>query len=156
MSAGVRSCISDVSIRISEEEEALIRAFIIPHRRARYLDRLASPTARQKFMAHHFHHMSDLDPRFARLIDPHMPLMPFERRAAAHVDRIHGLLRAAGAEDRCYVMSASSDLDGQETGLRHALDTIVGWHDGTFLSCVPGKLAYFEGEGLNERYVLQR
>jgi len=33
---------------------------------------------------------------------------------------------------------------------------VVGWHDGTFISCIPGKLAYFEGEGLNERYILER
>ena len=36
--------------RVSAEEEALVRAFIVPERRARYLDKLASPKARQEFM----------------------------------------------------------------------------------------------------------
>ena len=145
-----------MSKRVSAEEEALVRAFIVPERRARYLDRLASPKARQAFIAHHFHHMTDLDPRFARLIDPHMPLVVFEKRREMHVERIFELLQDAGASERCYVISASSDLDGQEANLLETLDAIVGWYDGTFISCVPGKLAYFEGEGLNERYILQR
>jgi hypothetical protein len=53
-------------------------------------------------------------------------------------------------------MSASSDLDGQEVDLRAALEDVVGYNDGTFISCIPGRLAYFEGEGPNERYVLER
>ena len=36
-----------------------------------------------------------------------------------------------------------------------ALADVVGHNDGTFISCIPGRLAYFEGEGLNERHVLQ-
>jgi hypothetical protein len=142
--------------RVSAEEEALVRAFIVPERRARYLDKLASPKARQEFMARHFHHMKDLDPRFARRIDPHRPLVEWEKRHDAHIEQILQLLRNAGASDRCYVISASSDLDGQETNLEEALYAVVGWNDGTFISCVPGKLAYFEGEELNERYILQR
>jgi hypothetical protein len=77
-----------------KHEEALIRAFITPDKRQRYLDRLRSAKTRKKFMNKHFHHMSDKD--------------------------------------------------------------VVGHNDGTFISCIPGRLAYFEGEGLNERYVLQR
>ena len=115
-----------MSKRVPAEEEALIRAFIVPERRARYLDKLASPKARQEFMGRHFHHMSDLDPRFARRIDPHMPLVKFEERRDAHVERVFELLRDAGAPDRCYVMSASSDLDGQVTTLQEALVAVVG------------------------------
>jgi hypothetical protein len=32
----------------------------------------------------------------------------------------------------------------------------VGQQDGTLISCVAGRLAYFEGEGYNERFVLER
>lgn len=145
-----------MSNRDSAEEETLVRAFIVRERRARYLDKLSSPKARQEFMGRHFHHMMDLDPRFARRLDPRRPLVGFEKRRDAHVAWIFDLLRNAGASDRCYVISASSELDGQEANLREALDAVVGWYDGTFISCVPGKLAYFEGEELNERYILQR
>ena len=137
-------------------EEAIIRAFIAPDRRARYLSRLSSPKTRQKFMAKHFHHMADLDERYAEKLDPGRPLVEFERRGEAHLDQIYELLRSRGAPSSCYVMSASSDLDGQEVDLRAALEDVVGYNDGTFISCIPGRLAYFEGEGLNERYLLQR
>lgn len=137
-------------------EEALIRAFIAPERRSQYLGRLSDPKTRAKFMTRHFHHMTDLDERFARKIDPHMPLTDYSRRAAAHVDQIYEVLRSHGAPDRCYVISATSDLDGEEVGLRDALADVVGGNDGTFISCIPGRLAYFEGEGPNERYVLYR
>jgi hypothetical protein len=136
-------------------EEALVRAFIKPEKRRQYLDRLASPKTRQKFMTQHFHHMADLDERAERL-HPHMPLVEFAKRAEAHNERIYEELRRRGAPDECYVMSASSVLDGQQVALRDALDDVVGWHDGTFISCIPGKLAYFEGEELNERYILER
>jgi hypothetical protein len=136
--------------------EATIRAFIVPDRRERYLAQLGSPKTRQKFMAKHFHHMADLDERYAEKLDPGMPLVEWERRGEAHLDKIYELLRRRGAPTRCYVMSASSDLDGQEVDLMEALKEVVGFNDGTFISCIPGRLAYFEGEELNERYVLQR
>ena len=40
--------------------------------------------------------------------------------------------------------------------LHDALNDVVGSSDGTFVSCIPGKLAYFEGEEPNERYILER
>lgn len=129
-----------------EHEAVVIRAFIVPERRARYLDRLLSPKGRRKFMKRNFPHMNDLDPRYAQKIDP--------RRQ--HAPQIYELLRDRGAPEACYVMSATADLDGQRVGLREALEDVVGWHDGTFISCIPGKLAYFEGEDPNERYILER
>jgi hypothetical protein len=129
-----------------EIEEAVLRAFIVPGKRERYVSRLALPQARQKFMNSHLFHMRDLDPRFAVRIDP------VDQRA----EKIFSLLRERGARGTCYVISGSSDRDGTEADLREALDEMVGRFDGTFLSCVHGKLAYFEGEEPNERYILAR
>jgi hypothetical protein len=133
-------------------EEALIRTFIVPEKRTQYLSRLSSPRTRQRFMVSHLCHMRE---RFAKRIDPHMPLVPHTERHDAQVARIYSLLRERGAPERCYVISASSDLDKQELGLKNALEEIVVWHDGTFISCIPGKLAYFEGEDHNDRYILE-
>ena len=130
----------------SEIEEALVRAFIVPHELRRYASRLALPKARQKFMNSHLFHMRDLDPRYATRIAP----------VDQHASKIFEMLRARGAPERCYVISGSSDRDGTEAELRKALDETVGNYDGTFLSCVHGKLAYFEGEEPNERYILAR
>jgi hypothetical protein len=37
-----------------------------------------------------------------------------------------------------------------------ALDAVVGRGMGAFLSCIPGRLAFFEAEGPGERYILDR
>jgi len=138
-----------------EHEEALIRAFIIPAKRQRYLDKLGSQKTRGKFISSHLHHMADLDERYAEELDPHMPLVEWENRHTARITSIYEQLRGRGAPSRCYVIS-TSDLDGQEGELRETLERVVGSHEGTFISCIPGRLAYFEGEDENERYILMR
>jgi hypothetical protein len=45
--------------------------------------------------------------------------------------------------------------DGKHMELLTALKQIVGYGTGTVLSCIPGKLAYFEGE-IRERFLLIR
>jgi hypothetical protein len=129
-----------------EIEEKVLRAFIVPGKRERYVSRLALPKARQKFMNSHLFHMRDLDPRFSVRIDP----------ADQHAAKIYAMLRERGAPSTCYVISGSSERDGTEADLREALEEMVGTYDGTFLSCVHGRLAYFEGEEPNERYILAR
>jgi hypothetical protein len=54
----------------------------------------------------------------------------------------------------CRILSEDSDLDGKELPLLEALKKVVGYQMGTFLSCVPGKLAYFEDE--DDRWILVR
>jgi hypothetical protein len=127
-------------------EEAVVRAFIVPAKRKQYVSRLGLPKARQSFMNGHLFHMRDLDPRYATRIDP----------VDQHSAKIFEMLTARGAPHCCYVISASSDLDGTGVELKEALDAMVGTYDGSFLSCVHGKLAYFEGEEANERYILAK
>jgi hypothetical protein len=130
-------------------EEALIRAFIVPAKRQRYLDKLGSPKTRRKFLNENIHHMRDLDQRYAQKLDPH------GARDESTATRINDLLRKHGAPSRCYVVS-TSDLDGQDGELHEVLDAVVGAFQGTFVSCIPGRLAYFEGEWENDRYILER
>jgi hypothetical protein len=130
-------------------EEALIRAFIVPAKRQRYLDKLGSPKARRKFLNENIHHMGDLDERYAEKLDPH------QSRDQSLVTRIYDRLRERGAPSRCYVIS-TGDLDGHEGELHEVLETVVGTFQGTFISCIPGRLAYFEGEWENDRYILER
>jgi len=129
-----------------EHEQATVDSFIRRERQEQYRLRLRSNKTRQKFMNSHFHHMRDLDERFATRIEPRDQTP----------ERIYELLQNQGAPERCYVISAMSDRDGEEADLRPALEEIVGVESGTFLSCIPGKLAYFEGEEPGERYILRR
>src|SRR6478735_7445667 len=51
------------------------------------------------------------------------------------------------------------DIEGKEMPLSSALEHIVGLGMPSIISCIPGKLAYFESEqgyGASPRYVLKR
>jgi hypothetical protein len=54
----------------------------------------------------------------------------------------------------CWVISEDAEIDGRESDLESALENVSGTGMGTILSCIPGKLAYFEGE--DERLLLAR
>ena len=44
------------------------------------------------------------------------------------------------------MISEQSSIDGHELALEEALSAVWGQGVGSVLSCVPGKLAYFENE----------
>ena len=60
----------------------------------------------------------------------------------------------AGAPDDCHVISENPELDGKRLPLDAALQQIVGFGYGTLVSCIPGRLAFFEGEGPSDRCIL--
>jgi len=124
-------------------EEELVKAFILPVRRERYLEFLKSPKKRAKFIAQlpHFKHFN---PKFVASIPGNQQ----------NPTALLKLLVGKGAGPSCWVMSEDSALDGQEMDLEAALKESVGRQIGTFLSCVPGRLAYFEDE--EDRYILER
>jgi hypothetical protein len=124
----------------TEHEEAVVRAFIAPARRPRWLEFLASD--RRSAFLDRLNHCRDFDPRYAA------PL-------AAGVS-VASLLKARGAPATCYVLSAKWELDGREMPLVEALNAaeVGGW--GTLISCIPGRLAYFYDECGERRLVLER
>jgi hypothetical protein len=85
-----------------------------------------------------------LDPAFAQLIPS----------AKQNVAGISKLLREKGAPENCWVISESSHLDSQLMPLLDALKEILGRGIGTFLSCIPEVLGYFEDE--EGRFILHR
>ena len=129
----------------AEHERELVRAFYVPEVRPRYLSLLSAVRGRKKFVAR-LAHLDLLDTRFAHLIDPQEQT----------IDSIEGDLKGRGAPSSCYVVSENPSVDGRRMAFRDALETIVGSGMGTFLSCVTGSLAYFEGEEPGARYVCER
>lgn len=123
-------------------ETEFARNFVVPEKRARYLTLLESKRGRKKIL-NGFNHCHDLDPRFATLI-------PGDQSNAESIEII---LRQKGAPDACYVMSDNPDIDAQEMQLTEAL---LKTDAGTLVSCIPGKLAYFEMEAFDGRYILER
>ena len=131
--------------KLNPHEEQFARAFVVPEKRARYLSLLESQRGRKKLL-NGLNHCHDLDPRFAKLI-------PSNEQSEASIEN---LLRQKGAPDKCHVMSDNPDIDNREMSLTDALSKTVAMDAGTFISCIPGKLAYFEMEGFDGRYVLER
>lgn len=129
--------------RQPDHEEALVRAFLVSAKQQRWLDLLAKPT-RRRDMVQALAHLSDLDARYSLSIP-----------AAEHsTRRILELLRAHGARADCYLLSESAEFDQRTMPLADALDAVVGMGFGTLLSCVPGRLGYYEGEAAGDRRIL--
>ena len=92
------------------------------------------------------HNAVRLDPRYAQHLTG----------SDAFSAPVEAMLRQRGAPATCYVFAAGSDLDGREMPLKDALDAIIGMGNGAFVSCIPGRLGFFEYEGMKLSYLLQR
>jgi hypothetical protein len=132
---------------LAKEHEDGLAVFISREWRDRFQQSLASPQRREKVLArlNHFRH---LEMRFAS------PVPMSDQKSAV----IGVVLRRHSAPGLCYVVSDDSDFDGREMALAEALVEIVdgGISAGTFISCIPGRLAYFHDEEPTNRYVLRR
>ena len=129
----------------AEEEMLLFRSFVIPQKRRRYVELLGRRSGRDK-IRRSLDHFKDLDPRFCSRI----------QRDQQRPNEILGMLNALGAPPVCWIISSNIDVDAREMDLPDALAKIAGVGCGTFLSCLPGVLAYFEGEETNARYICRR
>jgi hypothetical protein len=108
-------------------EEELTEAFFVPTKRERYLEMIANPRKRKKFLLE-LSHFKALDPRYCFAVP----------KVEHTAEQIAAFLTWKGATPSCWVMSDDSDLDGKEMPLLEALKKVVGYQMGTFLSCVQG------------------
>jgi len=126
-------------------EEEFARAFIVPGKQERYLSMLQSLKGRARLLAQ-FPHCKDLNMKYATLVPA----------GQQNANAIAKLLANKGAPDLCHVISADPDIDNRELPLDNALEETVGMNMGTFISCIPGKLGYFEFEDIGQRYIFAR
>lgn len=91
-------------------------------------------------------HSVRLDSRFCRHLTG-------GEASAAQVEK---MLRKKGAPSICYVLAADGGLDGREMPLDEALERIVGMGGGAFVSCIPGRLGFYEYEDARSSYLLAR
>ena len=80
-------------------------------------------------------------------------LVPIGQQAA---ENIYKILREKNALDTCYVISSNYEIDEKQMKLKDALKKTIGSGCGTFISCIAGKLGYFEFEEQNQRYILEK
>jgi hypothetical protein len=137
-----------------EHEEATIRAFVVKSKQERFLSFLASPRGRAKF-TNELGHFRWFEPKYATpvswKVDPKLGLYA---RHTQGIGNITSLLKAKGARSTCWAISDTKEFDMQELVLESALESIVGGGSGTILSCIPGRLAFFNGE--EESLLLER
>ena len=131
---------------MNPHEQAFVESFMQRDRQERILLCLSNRKKRGKFVSELAHHGTYfLAPECLRSIKP----------SQQHPDSIFVILRGLGAPDTCHLISESTNFDGKEMELLAALKQIVGYGMGTVISCLPGRLGYFEGES-RERYILQK
>jgi len=137
------------ALAVSDQQlhEQGLSLFIVGEWRARFRESLA-PGKRRNKLRSQLPHFSHIDGRFTTLVPPH------EQNASA----LYARLRARGAGERCYLLSEAAELDGRELPLDEALTEVVdkAQHLATFISCEPGRLAYFHDEEPESRYLLER
>lgn len=132
--------------RSREHEEATIRAFVIRERQERFIYLLADSKRRQKFIRE-LGHFRWFDARFASAVPWKVdPTLSLWGRHTQGIENIWKLLKAKGAGQFCWAISHNAKVDGQEIELKSALEDLAGHSTGIILSCIPGRLAYFEGE----------
>ena len=127
-------------------EQEFVESFVHSARQERVRLGLANPKKRRKFVEEFAHHGTYiLAPECLRSIKP----------SETNPDSICAILRSLGAPDTCYLLSEGKNLDGTEMPLLTALKEVVGGGMGTVISCLPGRLGFFEGE-VRERFILQK
>jgi hypothetical protein len=124
-------------------EHSLIAAFVKRSKRDRYREILSNPRLRHKF-TNQLAHFTDFDPKY-HLSIPSNKLF---------VDNIALELQKRHSPNIVFAISEDPALDQKELPLVDALKQIVGRGMGTVLSCIPGRLAFFETE--DERFILER
>jgi len=129
---------------MNEHEEGFVRSFIEKNKQERIALMLSSVKRRKEFRPS-LAHFNGLDSRYAKVIGP---------KVAHSADEWVRLLQAKGAPATCWVISEDVDRDGKEEMLSDALKQTSGGGMGVLLSCIPGKLAYFENE--DGRWLLER
>ena len=122
-------------------EESLIRSFIEPERRPRWLQSLQSAKKRGRILDR-LNHCRDLDVRFTVALPSNV--------------HVQDMLTARNAPKTCYVLSANDDIDGREMELSDAIEQakLGGW--GTLIGCIPNRLAYYYDECGERQMILER
>lgn len=128
-----------------EIEEQTIRAFVQKSKQDRCCLLLANPK-RRKDLTKELAHFKWLDERFAR---------PIPSSLAHSPEEIASLLRKRGAGRTVWAISEDSAIDGTELILEEAITRVLGRDMGTILSCIPGKLAFFQGEEMHSKRLLE-
>ena len=131
--------------QVMDHETGFVRGFVLPACQKRWLEFLSKPKRRIAFL-HRLADDKDFDSHFR------LPIPPAQQTP----EGIAALLHELHAPASCQLISEMSGIDREDMPLMAALQLVIGARLGTVISCIPGKLAYYEGESPRNRYVLFR
>ena len=123
------------------DHETQMLNFLLKHRRdrARYL----LQKKRDKF-TRLLDHPRIFEPRYLHRVEPRLRTP----------EAIAAQLRLKSKNMAGYLISSNPDLDQKTIPIQKALERVIGWGSGTFLSVAPGKLGYLETEDTGERFLV--
>lgn len=133
-----------------ELDEIIVKSFFNKTIQQRVLFELSSPKKRLDAIKRLNHNYS------VTLRKEFMIEIP---RPNSNPEKIAEIMKMHGAGEFCYSISWCEEIDGKELPLLMALEKAVGFGMPSIVSCIPGKLAYFEAEqeyGAPPRFILKR
>ena len=128
------------------KHEAGFIDFLAEPSRGRMRTLLELGAKRRKDVRSMLHHSVRLEPRCSQHLIGHL----------AFSGPVEELLKERGAPSTCFVLAADPDLDGREMPLTEALEAIIGSSNGAYVSCIPGKLGFYEYESMKSSYLLTK
>jgi len=129
-------------IDIKDHLELFLDAFADARYKERYKALLHSQRTRLK-LARSLHKFR-LAEKFAKELSPQ----------DENCEQVYQYLKSFGAPDEC-ILWDRFNLEGTLMPLEEALRKTVGFCSDTILLCIPGKLAYFEGEDRTRRILVK-
>lgn len=130
---------------MNEHEHGFLN-FVAEDDRRRLSTLLGLGPKRRKDVRAMLDHKVALDPRWVSILSgkEHNP------------DAVIRRLRLLGAPDTCWMLAAHSDLDGRHAPLQEGVMSLLRSMSGGFISCLPGRLGYFQYEPPGVAYVMNR
>lgn len=122
--------------------EAGIAKFLYKNKRDRFFEEITHPKKRPKLFSKLGHNLDFIDEQYMHPVPT----------AYYSAELIHKYVKELGAPDICFAISEIDSVDGKEVNLLEALRKVRGFGS-SILSCIPGKLAYYEGE--DDIYILK-
>jgi hypothetical protein len=129
---------------VNIHEKKFVESFVVKEKQARYLEFLPNEKHRYKITSR-FDHCPDLDSRF-------LSEVPVRQQ---NPNDVLALLKKKGAGDSCWILSTDSDIDQMEMNLSDAINEHL-YREGTFFSCIAGRLVLYSGEDINAIYIFER
>lgn len=124
-------------------ELGFIKSFIVKEKQERFLLLTKGKKSRNKLrllLAH----------KISLNIEKITPL----KKEDDNIESIYEKLKNLGSPDNCHLICESIKFDNKNMKLRNAIEELYYTDYGCVISCIPGKLAYFQGEDVFNRAIL--